>query len=178
MRNQRTKATASILLNLKTPHMQYLFLCQFTLPGVTFLKKKEMVQGYLTGPAKKITVRQVNRPTETTASWLSLPCCHTNSAVSMNWCGSSSSRLCNTGTPPLLWLLEVESLEGLGFAGMVCWPTREANLSGNLSKDAATRKAHIRRVRTRNKMMVTGDDTELVPCGTKNTFLLAILVFL
>lgn len=78
--NHRTEATASILLNLK---MQRQMSLQ-SLSDDPWKGKEitEVVTAYLTGPAKKIAVRQVNRPTETTASWLSLPNFHNSLAFS------------------------------------------------------------------------------------------------
>lgn len=131
-----------------------------------------MVNAYLTGPAKKIAVRQVNRPAETTTSWLSLPCCHTSLAFSVTWSGSSSSRSCNPGMPPLLPLFVVDLLEGLGFGGMtpplkVCGVPGEVDFSDNWQKDTATRKAQTRRASARNTMTLVGEDTEWVVCGRK-----------
>lgn len=105
MKNHRTEATASILLSLKehnTVHEKH-----GTEP-IQVLKDKDMIAAYLTGPAKKIAVRQVNRPAETTPSWLSLPCCHTILVFSTALSGKNSSRLCHTDIAALL-LLEVDS---------------------------------------------------------------------
>lgn len=49
----------------------------------------------------------------------------------------------------------------------VCGLLGEVDSSGNLQKDAATRKAHSRRARARNRMTLAGDDTDWVLCRRK-----------
>lgn len=120
------------------------------------------------GPAKNIAVKQVNRPTDTTAIWLSLPFSHTTWAFLETRAGSSSHRSWNAGSAWVPWSLGLESLAGL--LGMtppplVCWPPCEFNLSGNLQKVAAIMNKQIRRVRILNKMTPTGEATKLVLCG-------------
>lgn len=119
------------------------------------------------GPAKNIAVKQVNRPTDTTVIWLSLPYCHTTSAFLVTSSGSSSHRPGKAGSARAPWSLGLESLAGL--LGMtppleVCWPPGEFNLSGNLPKVAAIMNTQIRRARILNRMTPTGEATKLVLC--------------
>lgn len=74
---------------------------------------RTVVNAYLEGPARKMPVRHVMRPTEATAIWLSLACCHASLVFSETTSGSSCTRLCSTGTPSLLLLLAWDSLAGL-----------------------------------------------------------------
>lgn len=133
------------------------------------------------GPAKNIAVKQVNRPTDTTAIWLSLPYCHTTWAFLVTWSVSSSHRSWNAGSARVSWSLGLESLAGL--LGMtpplkVCWPPCEFILSGNLQKVAAIMNTQMRRARILNRMTPTGEATKLVLCGRESTALIQILVFL
>lgn len=139
-----------------------------------------MANSYLTSPAMKIAERQVNRPTETTAIWFSLPCCHTSLAFSTAISGSSSSRPCQTFTLSLLVFLGMDSL--WGFGGMtpplnVCRPLEEACWSANPQKDVATRKAQIRKARARSSMTPIGEDTEQELCRRENMFSVWTLIF-
>lgn len=133
-----------------------------------------MVAAYLAGPAKKIPVRQVNRPTETTASWLSFPCCHASSAFSMALSGISSRRLCHTGDTLLLLSVWVDSLWTWGFGGTtpplnVCEPSGDEGWSGNSQKIVAARKAHIRKARARKSTTPMGEDRHWALCRRTKT---------
>lgn len=85
MMNQRTEAMTSILLSLKRSTGQIVAF-------VTAQMNVPTCDAHLTGPAKNTAVKQVNRPTDTTAIWLPLPCCHTTWAFSVTCSGSSSHR--------------------------------------------------------------------------------------
>lgn len=131
------------------------------------------MNAYLAGPARKMAVRHVRRPTEATASWLSLPCCHTSLVFSKTVCGSSSARLCSTETPSVLWLFGFDSLAGLDFEGTpvsleVSAPLEEVASSGSLQKNTAARKAHMKRARTRKRRTPVEDDMEQVLCGRED----------
>lgn len=128
------------------------------------------------GPAKNIAVKQVNRPTDTTVIWLSLPYCHTTSAFLVTSSGSSSHRPGNgnAGSARAPWSLGLESLVGLlGTTPPleVCWPPGEFNVSGNLPKVAAIMNTQIRRARILNRMTPTGEATKLVLCERERALL-------
>lgn len=143
---------------------RYTWTCRVVFSQFKLAWNKEVVTAYLADPAKKIAVRQVNRPTETTASWLSLPCCHTSLAFSRALFGSSSNRPWYTGTSALLSFLGVDSMKGLGGEVIpplnVCGPLGERGWSGNSKKTVATKKAQIRKASARNSVTPTGEDRE------------------
>lgn len=123
------------------------------------------MRAYLAGPARKMAVRHVMRPAEATAIWLSLPCCHTSLVFFKTMSGSSSTRLCSTGTASLLLLAALDSLAGLDFD--VSAPLGEVASPGSLQKNAAARKAHMRRARNLKRTTLVGDEMQQELCGTE-----------
>lgn len=119
---------------------------------------------YLAGPAKKIEVRQVNRPTETTASWLFFPCCHITLTVCIVLFGISSNHLCHTGPSTLPLFSVLDSFEGLEEEMVTllteCEPLDERGCAGKSRKQVATRKEQTRKASARNSVTPTGDARE------------------